>query len=98
MKQQCIREWRTGETCGAKLLHDQHMSRSDSYCKICLEIGRKKRRMQKEQENIDRWKQEPHKFKASIEKAESERAMLMRIINDLEKKRPRVAFSLHGGN
>ena len=74
------------------------MSRSDSYCKICLDIGTKKRRMQKEQENIDRWKREPHKFRASIEKAESERAMLMRLINDLERKRPRVAFSLHGGN
>lgn len=97
MKQQCAREWRTGETCGAKLSDDRCMSRSDSYCKICQDILVKKRRIKKEEENIARWKREAHKFRASIEKSESERAMLIRLVNELERKRPRVAFSLHGG-
>ena len=97
MKQQCPREWRTGETCGAKLSHDQCMSRSNEYCKICQDILVKKRRIKKEEENLARWKREPGKFRASIEKSEVERATLIRLVNDLERKRPRVAFSLHGG-
>ena len=98
MKQQCAREWRTGETCGAKLSHDQCMSRSDSYCKICQDILVKKRRIQKEEENLARWKREPHRFRASIEKSESERVLLMRLVNELERRRPRVAFSYAGGS
>jgi hypothetical protein len=97
MKQQCPREWRTGETCGAKLSHDQCMSRSNEYCKICQDILVKKRRIKKEEENLARWKREPGKFRASIEKSEVERATLIRLVSDLERKRPRVAFSLHGG-
>jgi hypothetical protein len=73
------------------------MSRSDSYCKTCQDILVKKRRIKKEEENLARWKREPHKFRASIEKSESERATLIRLVNELERKRPRVAFSLHGG-
>ena len=93
MKQQCAREWRTGETCGAKLSLDQCLQRSNGYCKICEDILVKKRRIKKEEENLSRWRREPHKFRASIEKSESERAALIRLVYELEQRRPRVAFS-----
>jgi hypothetical protein len=92
MKMQCAREYRTGETCRAKLSNDMCMSRSYSYCKICKAILAKKQRIKKEEENLTRWKREPHKFRASIEKSESERAALLRMVNDLKLKRPMIAF------
>lgn len=98
MKQQCPREWRTGETCGAKLSHDQHMHKNNEYCKICQDILVKKRRIKKEEENLARWKREPGKFRANIEKSEVERATLIRLVNDLERKRPRAAFSRRVGS
>lgn len=93
MKQQCQREHRTGETCGAKLSSDEYLARSNSYCKICEDILVKKRRIKKEEENLSRWMREPHRFRASIEKSESERAALMRLVADLDQKRPRNVFS-----
>ena len=87
MKQQCPREWRLGESCGAKLSLDQCMSRSDSFCKTCQDILVKERRIKKEKENLARWKREPDKFRASIEKSESEITMLIRQVNELEQKR-----------
>jgi hypothetical protein len=97
MKQQCPREWRTGETCGAKLSDDRYMNRSSEYCKICQDILVKRRRIKKEEDNLARWRREPGKFKASIEKSENERATLIRLVNDLDRKRPRAIFSLRGG-
>jgi hypothetical protein len=97
MKQQCPREWRTGETCGAKLSDDRYMNRSSEYCKICQDILVKRRRIKKEEDNLARWRREPGKFKASIEKSENERATLIRIVNYLDRTRPRAIFSLRGG-
>ena len=93
MKQQCSREWRTGETCGARLSYDQYLTQSDSYCKICQDILVKKRRIKREEENLTRWKREPLRFRASIEKSEQERAELIAKIQDLEQRRPRVLHS-----
>lgn len=96
MKQQCAREWRTGETCGAKLSHEMYTTYDSGYCKICQDIQVKRRRIKKEEENLARWRREPQRFKASIEKAEAERDALLRTVAELNAKRPSVAFSWGG--
>jgi hypothetical protein len=92
MKEQCTREWRTGETCGAKLSHDDYINRSNDFCNICQDILVKKRRIKKEEDNLARWKREPGKFRASIEKSDKAKATLIDQVNDLERKRSRVVF------
>ena len=91
MKMQCAREWRTGETCGARLFHDNFVNKSPNICRICADIQVKLRRMKKEEENLARWKREAHRFGASIEKAESERETLRTQINELNGRRTSIA-------
>ena len=93
MKQQCEREWRRGESCGRKLPDPDNQYRVSRVCKTCEDIQIKSRRIQKENENLQRWGREPHKFRASIEKSEDERADLIRKVRELNAKRPKVAFS-----
>jgi hypothetical protein len=66
-RQHCSKEYRTGETCGMKLV----MNRSSlpEKCKICTKIDTKERAVRKEQERIRRWKKESGRS-ASIQKAE----------------------------
>jgi hypothetical protein len=76
MKERCPRQHRMGETCGAKLVHHESVTKSDQECKICQEMQIKVRRLRKEQDNIARWRKEGTKFLASIEKAERESCAL----------------------
>jgi len=97
MKQQCQREWRTGETCGAKLFHDLWTTSDPGVCRICQDIQVKKRRIKREEENLARWRREPHKFRASIEKAEADREALLKTVAELNSKRSSVILSWNGG-
>lgn len=70
-KQQCPREYRSGETCGMKLVMNSYPDNSTK-CKTCLRVDTIMRKREKEVANIRTWqKDEKHgkKRSASIEKA-----------------------------
>lgn len=77
-RQHCNKEYRTGETCGMKLVMQTYPVREK--CRICLKIETKQRRIEAELDRIRRWKREGSKFKASIEKSEQ-------IVRELERER-----------
>lgn len=60
----CNKEYRTGETCGMKLVHDTHQLVDK--CKPCQAIDKKLRRIAKEEENLARWY-----FRASVSPSET---------------------------
>lgn len=76
-RQHCAKEYRTGETCGMKLVMNCNEDRSKN-CRICDKIVTKLSRRQKEVDRIKRWKSERNR-KASIEASED-------IINDLDRE------------
>ncbi|KAH0843567.1 hypothetical protein AYO21_10569 [Fonsecaea monophora] len=92
MKQRCPRQPRIGETCGAKLVDTENLSKSDEDCKNCQEMAVKKRRLQKEKDNLTRWRTEGDRFTASIAKAEDEVARLQKQIDELNARRPSMMF------
>ncbi|OQU97719.1 hypothetical protein CLAIMM_03609 [Cladophialophora immunda] len=79
MKQRCPRQPRIGETCGARLVDTDNLSRTNEDCKHCQEKAVKERRLQKERDNLRRWRSEGDRFAASIAKAEDERQA--RLVN-----------------
>ncbi|KAH8587142.1 hypothetical protein B0O99DRAFT_601960 [Bisporella sp. PMI_857] len=68
-RQHCSKEYRTGETCGMKLVMQTYQV--PDKCRICQKIDTKNRAIQKEVEKIKRWRREPNRG-ASIEKAEND--------------------------
>ena len=66
-RQHCNREYRTGETCGMKLVHAAYQLTTK--CKLCEKIETKFRRRQAEVERYSRWQREGGKFKASMDKS-----------------------------
>lgn len=66
-RQHCQAEYRTGETCGTKLVF-QTLGLPEK-CKLCLKIEAKDRRRAKHVEDYNRWRREPGRYKASMEKA-----------------------------
>lgn len=93
MMERCPRQHRIGETCGAKLVHPDHVdNRPAEVCKTCQEIDVKRRRLQKLQENIGRWEPQGSTFAASLDKAKAERAQVIEKIKELNAKRTSVVF------
>ncbi|KAG4412667.1 hypothetical protein DL98DRAFT_519499 [Cadophora sp. DSE1049] len=66
-RQHCSKEYRTGETCGMKLVMNRYSK--PEKCKICIKIDTKMRSIQKEEDKIARWRYEDGRS-ASIDKAE----------------------------
>ncbi|EGY14139.1 uncharacterized protein VDAG_05303 [Verticillium dahliae VdLs.17] len=64
-KQQCNKEYRTGETCGLKLVYTT-VQEADR-CKLCHDIDKKNRRILKMTTDIDRWYREGNR-QATIER------------------------------
>jgi len=82
-----------GETCGAKLLDHESLVNVNEDCRTCQEIAVKRRRLQKERDNIARWEREGNRFRASIEKAQREASQLQESIEELRRKRTSVRFT-----
>jgi hypothetical protein len=80
-KQHCQAEYRTGETCGMKMVWHTHELQDK--CKICLKIEAKQRRRAKHVDDYNRWRNEPRRYQASIEKAVGEIKALENEINSL---------------
>ncbi|RMY66198.1 hypothetical protein D0863_08602 [Hortaea werneckii] len=80
-RQHCQREYRTGETCGMKMVY-QTLPLAEK-CSMCEKIERKKRRMEKHRSDYQRWSADPQKFKFSMEKAVDEMNGLANEIKQL---------------
>ena len=92
--ERCPRQHRIGETCGAKLVHHESVTKSSSMCKVCEEIHTKQRRLAKTHDNIHRWGKEPEKFSASLEKARREGNELEDKIKELHLRRSSIATNI----
>ena len=90
-RQHCNREYRTGETCGMKLIMSTLPVAQK--CKLCDKIDTKRRRQAGEYQRVSRWKHEGGKFRASIEKSQATIKNLQMEIDDLvfEKERRKQA-------
>jgi hypothetical protein len=56
MRQQCPREYRTGESCrGVKLSHDDYINKVDKRCHVCEALEIKERKYHKEFSSLMRW-------------------------------------------
>ncbi len=82
-RQQCTKEYRTGETCGLKLVYDTVYA--DGRCKLCDQVEKKDRRVEKMELDIQRWQREGNR-KATIEKTimdmEEIHTQIARILTD----------------
>jgi len=81
-RQQCNKEYRTGETCGLKLVYDT--SYQSGQCKICDQISKKDRRVRKMSDDISRWVREGNR-RATIEKTQQDISEIQGQMHDLWK-------------
>lgn len=86
-RQHCQKEYRTGETCGMKMIY-QTIALNDK-CTQCEKIEKKLRRREKAMSDLERWSREPAKFKASIQKAREDIAQLEAEIQTLKLDKDR---------
>jgi len=93
LRQQCGKEYRTGETCGMKLV--MYSVNVDGTCRLCHSIETKTNRLYKEEDRIRRWRAETVLTRsASIEASENSikelRREIARLQNELDEKRRRL--------
>lgn len=74
---QCNYEYRTGETCGMRLVNATEFT--PTQCRLCEKIETKYRRRQAELERLERWQREGGTLVASIDRSR-------RIILELEQE------------
>ncbi|KGO41030.1 hypothetical protein PEX1_060410 [Penicillium expansum] len=73
----CNYEYRTGETCGMRLVNMTENEKTN--CRLCEKIETKHRRRSAEVERLDRWKREGATLVASMDRSH-------KLIMDLEKE------------
>lgn len=95
-RQHCNREYRTGETCGMKLI--MQTVPVTQKCKLCDKIDTKQRRRSAELDRINRWKREGNKFRASIDRSTDMIKVLDREIFDLGSERQRRLQAIWNGS
>ncbi|KAL1898475.1 hypothetical protein Sste5346_003378 [Sporothrix stenoceras] len=79
-RQQCPKEYRTGETCGLKLVYAT-VYRNET-CKLCDQIEKKNRRLEKLQRDVERWQHEGNR-PATIEKTQNDINEIAERVNRL---------------
>lgn len=82
---QCNYEYRTGETCGMKLVNLTEYQATQ--CRLCEKIETKFRRRSAELDRVQRWKREGNNLVASIDKAHDTVRSLDREIVKLQRER-----------
>ncbi|KAI9370040.1 hypothetical protein BJX61DRAFT_112326 [Aspergillus egyptiacus] len=75
--QRCNYEYRTGETCGMRLVNTTEFETTK--CRLCEKIETKLRRRSNELERLNRWKREGGTLVASMDKCE-------KLIMDIEQE------------
>ncbi|EJT75080.1 hypothetical protein GGTG_08918 [Gaeumannomyces tritici R3-111a-1] len=68
-RQQCTKEYRTGETCGLKLVYETFHQAST--CRLCEQLEKKQRRYNKMAADVERWSREGGR-PATIEKTQQD--------------------------
>lgn len=68
-RRQCNKEYRTGETCGLKLVWATQDELDQ--CRLCYEMERKQRRLKKMAADMERWRREGNR-PATIERTQGE--------------------------
>lgn len=94
-KQHCQKEYRMGETCGMKMVYNTILL--PDKCPWCEKIEKKLRRREKAAKDIARWSVEPHRYRASIEKAQEDIATLEQEIYNLQMEKDRRYASIGNG-
>ncbi|KAH8164949.1 hypothetical protein CIB48_g3292 [Xylaria polymorpha] len=79
-REQCNKEYRTGETCGLKFVYNTISEPED--CKLCKDIEKKKRKFNKLHSDITRWQRETNRS-ASIEKAHRDMIEVQQAIDNM---------------
>ncbi|QKX58792.1 uncharacterized protein TRUGW13939_05919 [Talaromyces rugulosus] len=74
---QCNYEYRTGETCGIKLVNKTEFETKQ--CRLCEKIETKYRRQSQELERLDRWKREGGSLVATMNRSQ-------KLVCDLERE------------
>ncbi|KAI0123622.1 hypothetical protein BJ170DRAFT_89711 [Xylariales sp. AK1849] len=91
-RSQCDKEYRIGHTCGLKLIWSTE--HRDLRCTACQKIAKKRRRITKMTQDIERWRGEGNRA-ATIERTEQElseaRAALARLY-DYHAKNQRLSI------
>ncbi|KAL4804348.1 hypothetical protein BDV18DRAFT_29958 [Aspergillus unguis] len=72
---QCNYEYRTGETCGIRLVNTTEFEKVK--CRLCQKIETKHRRQGTEMDRLNRWKREGATLVASMDKSRQ-------LVKDLE--------------
>ncbi|TAQ83883.1 hypothetical protein B7494_g7795 [Chlorociboria aeruginascens] len=91
----CTKEYRTGETCGMKLVMATYAAPEGGKCKLCIKIETKQNRIRKEEDRIARWSREnPKGRRASIEASEEIIRNLEQEISDIWHQRQEQATTL----
>ncbi|EGS18404.1 uncharacterized protein CTHT_0064300 [Thermochaetoides thermophila DSM 1495] len=85
-REQCPRERRMGETCGLRLVMTAYFQ--EDICKLCDEINKKQRRIEKMSQDIARWKLEGNR-RATIDRTTAE-------IKEIEMKLDRLRVQHEG--
>ncbi len=79
VREHCDKEYRTGETCGMKLVMQTFAV--SGKCRVCLKIETKQRRIEAEIDRIRRWKREGSKFEVSVLRSEE---MIQQLKQELQ--------------
>lgn len=79
-RQQCNKEYRTGETCGLKLVWDTDYK--GVQCKLCDQMDKKQRRYDKMWQDVERWRKEGNR-RATIEKTEYDMVEVQEAIHKI---------------
>ena len=92
-RQRCPDQYRIGETCGKRLVHENNYSQDQ--CTLCVAREKKVRRFKKAEADYARWKDDP-KRKASAAKAREEMRELAQDIQDIDDQRAARYYDLGG--
>ncbi|OQE45961.1 hypothetical protein PENCOP_c001G01741 [Penicillium coprophilum] len=81
----CNYEYRTGETCGMRLVNMTENEKTN--CRLCEKIETKYRRRSAELDRLDRWKREGANLVASMDRSHKLIMDLEREIRSLQRER-----------
>ncbi|KAH7161683.1 hypothetical protein EDB81DRAFT_785314 [Dactylonectria macrodidyma] len=90
-RQQCSKEYRTGETCGLKLVYETQIE--PDVCKLCHDTEKKQRRYEKMYRDLQRWQREGGRT-ATIERACGE---MHGILGQIYQMREEHSYRSYGG-
>ena len=95
-RQHCQQEYRTGETCGMKMVYNtQHRPEK---CTLCEKIERKKRRFEKHKADYERWAADRKvnrtaSMEVAVEEMNSLRAEITQLMSEKDVRNRNIGNS-----